>query len=149
MILEICAIASLVTGAISAAIGVVEVTTGVVEVATAKKENIVEAEDLETKSGIDKETSEEMAKLYNSQAHELKKSVGIMRLLGGALSVGVSVESAIIHTIFRNRNATKAMLNSAYLCLATMIFTTIYDAITLIKYRKEKRNAKKNARRNK
>ncbi len=149
MILEICAIASLVTGAISAAMGVAQIATGVHEIATAKKENIVEAEDLETKSGIDKETAEEMAKSYNDQAHEIKRTVGIMTLLGGALSVGTGLESAITYMVFRNRNATKAMLNSAYMMLAAVVFTTVVDLISQIKNIKEKHNAKKNARRNK
>lgn len=149
MILEICAIASLVTGAISAAFGVAEIANGVHEIATAKKENIVEAEDLETKSGINKETAEEMADLYNTQAHELKKRVGIIGVLGGGVSVASGLEGVVLYTIFRNKNATKTMLKFAYGTLGVMIFTTIIDIITQIQKIKEKRNAKKNARRNK
>jgi len=148
MILEICAIASLVTGAISAAFGVAEMANGVHEIATAKKENIVEAEALES-TGISKDIAEEMAESYNSQAHELKKRVGIIGVLGGGVSVASGLEGVVLYTIFRNKNATKTMLKFAYGTLGVMIFTTIVDIIMQIKNIKEKHNAKKNSRRNK
>ena len=148
MILEICAIASLVTGAISAAFGVAEMANGVHEIATAKKENIVEAEALES-TGISKDIAEEMAESYNSQAHELKKRVGIIGVLGGGVSVASGLEGVVLYTIFRNKNATKTMLKFAYGTLGVMIFTTIVDIITQIQKIKEKHNAKKNSRRNK
>lgn len=148
MILEICAIASLVTGAISAAFGVAEIANGVHEIATAKKENIVEAEALES-TGISKDIAEEMAESYNSQAHELKKRVGIIGVLGGGVSVASGLEGVVLYTIFRNKNATKTMLKFAYGTLGVMIFTTIVDIITQIQKIKEKHNAKKNSRRNK
>ena len=148
MILEICAIASLVTGAISAAFGVAEMANGIHEIATAKKENVVEAEALES-TGISKDIAEEMAESYNSQAHELKKRVGIIGVLGGGVSVASGLEGVVLYTIFRNKNATKTMLKFAYGTLGVMIFTTIVDIITQIKNIKEKHNAKKNARRNK
>lgn len=148
MILEICAIASLVTGAVSAALGVAEMAKGVYDIATAKKENVVEAEALES-TGISKDIAEEMAESYNSQAAELKRSAGIVGLLGGGLSVASGLEGVVLYTTFVNKNATKAMLKLAYAALATMIFTTIFDIITQIKNIKEKHNAKKNARRNK
>lgn len=148
MILEICAIASLVTGAVSAALGVAEMAKGVYDITTAKKENVVEAEALES-TGISKDIAEEMAESYNSQAAELKKSAGIVGLLGGGLSVASGLEGVVLYTTFVNKNATKAMLKLAYAALATMIFTTIFDIITQIKNIKEKHNAKKNSRRNK
>lgn len=148
MILEICAIASLVTGAVSAALGVAEMAKGVYDIATAKKENVVEAEAIES-TGISKDIAEEMAESYNSQAAELKKSAGIVGLLGGGLSVASGLEGVVLYTTFVNKNATKAMLKLAYAALATMIFTTVFDIITQIKNIKEKHNAKKNSRRNK
>lgn len=90
-----------------------------------------------------------MAESYNSQAAELKRSAGIVGLLGGGLSVASGLEGVVLYTTFVNKNATKAMLKLAYAALATMIFTTIFDIITQIKNIKEKHNAKKNARRNK
>ena len=148
MILEICAIASLVTGAISATLGVAEMAKGVYDIATAKKENVVEAEALES-SGISKDIAEEMAESYNEQAHEIKRGAGIVGLLGGGLSVAGGLEGVVLYTTFMNKNATKTMLNWAYAALATMVFTTMVDIITQIKNIKEKHNAKKNARRNK
>ena len=148
MILEICAIASLVTGAISATFGVAEMANGIHEIATAKKENVVEVEALES-TGISKDIAEEMAESYNGQAHELKKRVGIIGVLGGSVSVASGLEGVVLYTIFRNKNATKTMLKFAYGTLGVMIFTTIFDIITQIKNIKEKHNAKKNARRNK
>ena len=148
MILEICAIASLVTGAISAAFGVAEMANGVHDIATAEKENIVEAEALES-TGISKDIAEEMAESYNSQAHELKKRVGIIGVVGGGVSVASGLEGVVLYTIFRNKNATKTMLKFAYGTLGVMIFTTIVDIITQIQKIKEKHNAKKNSRRNK
>lgn len=148
MILEICAIASLVTGAISATLGVAEMAKGVYDIATAKKENVVEAEALES-SGISKDVAEEMAESYNTQAHEIKRGAGIIGLVGGGVSVAGGLEGVILYTTFMNKTATKTMLKFAYVTLATMIFTTIVDIITQIKNIKEKRNAKKNARRNK
>lgn len=148
MILEICAIASLVTGAVSAALGVAEMAKGVYDIATAKKENVVEAEALES-TGISKDIAEEMAESYNSQAHEIKRSAGVVGLLGGGLSVASGLEGVVLYMTFLNKNATKVMLNWAYAALATMVFTTVVDIITQIKNIKEKRNAKKNSRRNK
>ncbi len=148
MILEICAIASLVTGAISATLGVAEMAKGVYDIATAKKENVVEAEALES-SGISKDVAEEMAESYNAQAHEIKRGAGVIGLVGGGVSVAGGLEGVILYTTFMNKTATKTMLKFAYATLATMIFTTIADIITQIKNIKEKRNAKKNARRNK
>ena len=148
MILEICAIASLVTGAISATLGVAEMAKGVYDIATAKKENVVEAEALES-TGISKDIAEEMAESYNDQAAELKRSAGVVGLLGGGLSVAGGLEGVVLYTTFMNKNATKAMLKFAYVTLATMIFTTVADIITQIKNIKEKHNAKKNSRRNK
>ena len=90
-----------------------------------------------------------MAESYNGQAHELKKRVGIIGVLGGGVSVASGLEGVVLYTTFMNKNATKAMLKWSYTTLGVMIFTTIADIITQIKNIKEKHNAKKNTRRNK